>query len=337
MKYFVIALGIVIANFASASSIPTASRAGEIYDIFNHSDSLKSIIQEIRDGKLDPFYSYPWPYDLYYSGNPEATPGRSILAVYAVNRFSFDKRGDRKENMEMVQLLVEKGLDVQADLPRYVSTPYYIGPVSRVSKLIGLASISCDKELVNFLIQHGANPNANHNSWFQSAQSTRVSEPNSPEYMQCLDMTLMFLNLETELTEPLAKMILTNDSRLYEEGEALQEMFPTEISNILKSKFQFSFGIQPTSSKPDELWDRVYSDYFVEVYNYSYKTRDYWDHFSLQQKEWACYRSSFDEYVSFLKTKGWLDSDIKTKMKFDSFFVFIFAPYCASLSGLRED
>lgn len=320
-----------------AARVPTADEWWQQLNDFEKAPSIAKYIDYLKKDK----------YDMLTSIAPVGvevlrTPGKSHFAISTVrDRLNpLAPLGSVEENLTFLKLLVAKGLDVngqQSDMQFYKLS------------MLEAASKNCSSDALNFLFMNGVVNEQDSSLWINSLfnQSFRASESMTTE---CVKSTRLLIKGQRNI------LVENGDWHALFQSEALGIMakfnlgailiqrlsVDQEIGQTLKKILNINPSKKPVSPRPSE----EFLNKLDEMINTPHNVSDvdarmiyFWNTLTPDQKEWACYRSSLDEGLEYLQSRGYDLNELKTKpllkmYNVDAFgpsWIDVIFPYCESL------
>ena len=335
-----IILTIFTVNSYAESRLPTEQEFEEINKTLDSNDSLRPIIKAVNENKLNPIYEW--------YGTVVSKPGRSSLFLgLLLKRFDVDSgyKGDLKENLELLELLINKGVNLNVKQPSNFLNTEDLIPLSFVST-------SCSIDLLNLLIENGADPSLDSNLWIMSNYLSTSEKLSAPIRKDCALIAEYFLSNAKNLKPRTIHLQfgLNGEEEDFTGGENLRSYLSPSMIDIFNSNFGVKFSVEPTSEIPSDEWyeqflfylKRPVSDDYFQDQRINYKKANaWWENQSKDLKQWACYYSTFDEVIGLLVQAGQEESMLMTSptilmasWRYRSYGVFsikVFKPYCDSI------
>ncbi len=332
MKSLLVIFALVLSSSVMAARLPTLEEIRKIDSILEKSNSLQPVIDLINQNKITPFYGF-------YK-EPISTPGTSLIASSLAKRLNLDNPiGTEEENLKVFKMLSSLGLD-------FNKQKVEIG--LNESSLLSYASNECSSSIFGLAKQANANLGAENSYWVKAMNRGFNYEENSKEDLKCSSLALSLVDFANGMTLETAIRLFTGDIQRvnkYVSGQVLTNWIRQDLQAKLKTKF----GIIPSPVPAGDKWSEQWENDFVKMFPYPsvednedgvYAHELWWDKYSPQEKEWACYISSFDEaYHVFKDVIGYTDDQIMhtnltgayAGVIFGEFVVKEFVPYCDSL------
>lgn len=337
MKSILVAMLLIVSSTVfAAPRLPTDKEIRDIKTLLESNKSIQPLINAFKSNTITPFYEFRGPETIY-------VPGKSRAVGYLMKRFSLDSPlGIESENLELLKFFLDQGLNPNIGQ----GSPY---DTSEEISLMTLAAIECAVPAVDLLASKGARMDLEEDYWLITAGKGYQYDPGSNEDIRCSSLTSRFLDSVEKLSLRSSYILFSGTfSRLsnrFMRGFMLYDGYTQEIKDKMTAKFELKPSKMPTSEERSEKW----FEFFTERFAYPSELNDqggpdlyrnWWDKYTNEEKEWACFYSSFDEHYFQLKKLGYTDEEIMTKKIlgdvrygaiFGRFAVEIFVPYCDSI------
>ena len=336
---FIMMISVFTLSAHADTRLPTYAESKSIISLLDSNNSIRPLIDEIKSKRLSPFYEV--------HGDIISRKGRSALFHTLIDR-RFDlgskNKGDLKENLELLELIIQMGLNINIEQP--------INMIDKEDKTpLHLLSRNCSIELFNLFTKHGADPSLDNTLWSHANALSRNKNLDTTTKAKCAFVAEYLLSNANGLS---ARTIYANyaewDGEIdFSGGEILRPNTSINMIKIFKDRFSVNFSTEPSSEIPSDEWYEEFLKHFKRPsMNYSYENRteefarNWWEAQPLELKKWACYYSTFDEAITMLingagEDPKWLASSSGSIMQTDAsraygeFAIETFVPYCQAL------
>ena len=337
MKCLLIAtLTLVMSSSVFAARLPTYNEAKKFDEIIMKGKSLRPIIDLIAQGEINPLYRY----DVKLASEIGATPGKSILASILLNRFNLDAPlGSEAENLQLLELLIDAGLDLNQpqQVRRYND-----------ETLMTLATAECANKAFDLMLAKGANPNLENRYWLNALRRSYQYEAGSVNDLKCSSIVMRNLDEVNSINIVTAYVLFTGEvpsnTNYFLTGSIYKEWTNLDIQEKLEQKFGIRSSATPKKGDYSKEWIELFKERMGRPTIKAdepgpYEYIHWWPNYTEEEKAFACYYSSFDEFYHVLKFIGYTDEQIINKpltnvflgAVFGDFAVKVLVPYCDSI------
>lgn len=353
MKKLIIVLLLFITSAISAETKKeTRDRLIVLQEQIEKSPSIQSIINNINNNLFDPIYTFDTDSGL------RNEPGFSgVFNSVIKNRLSvFKPVGDQQENLELLKIVISKGIDVNKPQTLKAFAPVFawVNPAYPFYPLM-IASEVCSIPAINLLLNSGASLSVSNDFWvpalhsYNKLKGTQVEASN-----ECRKASEFFLSKTTsfsakEAYKQFSYDFETNDVSFIG-GDVIADNYSPQMIALFAQKFNLKFSRRPMGDEPDDVWFNEFrkhlerpaiNDLFDDRFKYEDWAKAWWANQSSVMRSWACYYSTIDETLSLLIDDGadidWLinrpaSGNESWKYRgYGSFAVNTFREYCTSL------
>lgn len=319
MKLSFILLLSLYSTMSLAARVPDDKEYKIIADKIAEDKSIKSVIQLIKSGEIDPFVSQP-------AWHIQSTPGVSGFTVVLINkRFQLGQPiGSLSENLELLKLLLDLG-----DNPNLGRRSG--GYSSYGGNLIHEATLACSLDAIQALEKYGADL-TNPEYWTMTIKKFMDTKPESLEEKACADSMVYLQKRATSFNRVNLIELLSSDYDSFSAGDNIQ-YYPNEIKTFLSDVLKVKLSPTPESDGsatltiPSLRHTDSESTMLDRIIRHNELVKG-WAQKSEIDKKWTCYHSTIDEvYEAKTNFFGWTEKDFN----WDRFFLDTFVPYCESL------
>lgn len=327
-------LGSFLTSASLAAQIPSYKEYMQITKQIETEKSVRSIITQIKSGKLNPMIEY-------YDGNILSKAGRSSLAALVI-RFRLNSQapiGDVNENIELLNVIKEKGLDVNIEQTTNVDLTN--------NTFMDMAAKVCSVPAVNWLLQNGADPSLEDFYWVVAFRKWFAAESGSQHEKDCFAISDFFADKAQRISRYSARELfypfideVNGGVGSFTEGANLIENFSPKMIESLKN-LGIKLSPRPEGELPSDEWYKTFTNHVGVAIGQDYENRGniWFDKLTEKEKAWACYYSSFDEALVAFHQNGLTDEILTSKSiggsytmrVMSTFMVYKFGPYCNSL------
>lgn len=337
MKSIFVAMLLIVSSTVFAESrLPTMKEAKSIINLLESNNSIQQLTNYFKTGVITPFFSFS-------NFQVISTPNESRISGILMARLKIDSPlGKESENLEMLKVLLDLGLDPNIPQTDPVN-------VSENVHLLTLAALECSVPAVDLLLSKGARIATDNHLWLQTSYKGYNYDAGSKQDLDCSSLTTKFLEPVEKLSLKLSYLLLSGTfnslSNEFDKGFMLFDGYNQEIKDKLTEKFGIKPSIRPNSDFRGDEWVANFQERFAQPSPLNDQGgpdfhKNWWGKYTDEEKEWACFISTFDELYPQLKKLGYTDEEIMEKKivaevrggaRFGRFAVEIFTPYCDSI------
>lgn len=347
MKKIILSLTLLMISATSfGGNIPTTEEYRAIMDMIGSDVTLKGLIRDIKNGKINPITENE-------GGVIISRPGRSGFGTSLINRrFNVNNLiGDEKENLELLELIIKKGMGVNVLQPDFGDKLGEATPLER-------GALVCSMPAINLLLKNGADPTLEGFYFVRSHKKgiyfyeEEEEETIKRRREKCAEVTDFMLKKAGE--RPLS---LWDTREVFDSNKPNDlymsllngweiDQYSDESKNIIHTKFGIKFSKRPSGDEPSDEWWGDFKDGFESGAGTNIggtlgdSGQKQWARFSNTEKEWACYYSTIDEIVTAFNKLGFDDNSLvstdifktgRFSLTLDQFSVYTFGRYCNSI------
>ncbi len=348
MKSLILLSTLLFSFSVFSARVPTELEYNSYDVLFESEDSLKPLINLIKTNVLES--------NIAYNKKPIFVKGKSVFLTWVL-AFRLNKvegyRGSTTEALELLQLLIDKGVDINQPQPGI------IGDTQGIPLL--LVADTCSTEAFNMLIKNKVDLSLYNNAFMNAINSQDFNYQNIPLAKECEDIAARLIpftksfdpqRIYKVMGHPESEETKFEHPVVFYWGDNMDLLFSERIKGLLFTQFGIKFSKKPVGEAPTDEWYNEFkrklgrtspNNKFSDRPDQQHEDRLilWWNAQSDIQRQWSCYYSSFDEAVDLLLQAGvdkkWLTEqpdDPRAFWNFNGFGSFAvdnFRNYCNSI------
>ena len=296
MKYFILVS--LFSYNAFAVGISSVNDFTKIQESIVNDKSITQLVKDFKKNKI-------LVHQEYDNGKILSKTGRSsfasLLVEYRLN--GIKPIGDMNENLDLLNFFINNGVDVNAI---QTDNDHFLN-----NSLGDVASRSCSIDAIKLLEKNGEDFTKENFLWVDAYNASTLFPLGSKEYKTCINVAEYMITKSNDSNLDVLHRLFYPIDDYFSKGEELDQYFSPFLKKFLNDNLNITLSKRPNSPRPtSDAFLYFKKEIFLIVFDGDDIAKE-WSALSNDEKEWACYLSSFDEFVEVLNNWGFTDNQIE--------------------------